>query len=137
MTRAEERRQRERVICAMGWIQRKIGSAFHFEFTSTRETERLAIDQTFRGREDPDSFLVSFNPDLTAKVPFRVLRADALHEWLHAVDWPCYSRVFDRLPERERARFKDEWHASVYRKERAFAPLVLGTPRAHLRELES
>lgn len=109
--------QKARLEAAFRWAQRKTQTSYHFYLRAVSPGDLLPnaliqIEQTQRGDEDQDAFLVSYVPAQIRQLSAERIRRRVRHEVLHALTW----RVA------KRAKQKD-WESLVYHLERViFGP---------------
>lgn len=127
MTKAEVRRERDRLDRALRYIQRRLQLHLDFVLRENGDVSLLTVQPSDRGVEDPVCFLIEFNPDTVSALTLRELRSSALHETLHAVMWPFWEAATASLPAKVKAHvLKRYWEPVVYNLERSLAPWVIG-----------
>ena len=126
MTRAEVRREKERLERAFAFVQRRLGLTLDLLLESNRDIDMLCVGPTNRGVEDPHAFLVGFNPDTVHALSTYELRQAALHELLHAWQFPFWEAATANLQRKVKDHIMERyWEPLVYEMERKLSPWVL------------
>lgn len=136
------KKEQQRIEKAFSWVQRKLNTKFDLTFESFNPltekahggpTGRLAIARTARGSQDPNSFIVYYYVNNTKKKSFNILKQDAMHELIHALN-AAKSDVFEDLLEHVKGavlkrNFEKRWmdveESTTYALERSFGPFVI------------
>ena len=93
MTRAEIRREIQRVEKALAWAQKKTRTSFHLAVIRMDQSvakdsgASLNIGRSCRGTSDKGMFVVGVNVEETPGINTKDLRRLAGHEVLHAILW--------------------------------------------------
>ena len=96
MTRAEIRREMQRVTLALRRADRRLEQAHYYTVLPMDPDDRdgpvMRISRTARGDDDAGHYLVEIDPDQTSELSLRNLRVLAGHEAIHAMLWPMGGR---------------------------------------------
>ena len=127
MTRAEVRREKERLERAFAFVQRRLGLTLDITLSPDAGISLLSIGPSERGVEDPHCFIVGFNPDTVHALSLAELRQSAFHEILHAWQYPFWQAATAALPKKVRDHVMERyWEPVVYEMERKLSPWLLG-----------
>lgn len=126
----------DRTRVAFADVQRFLGTGlyFHVERDDTARSDDgkpalLLVAETARGDDDPLAFAIQVNEALHIEqygvhISGDQIRANVLHETLHALRLPADRLGEYRLRYAERVAHSVAQETAVYAEERAFAPLV-------------
>lgn len=125
-SRAEIRRERERLERAFDYVQRRLGLTLDLTLQADPAVDLLSVGPSNRGVEDPKCFVVCFNPDTVHALSRAELRSSALHEILHAWMWPFWEASTAALQKKVRDHVMVRyWEPLVYEMERKLSPWLL------------
>ena len=127
MTRAEVRRERERLERAFRFVQRRLGWTLDIALERNDDISLLCVRPSERGVEDPVCFIVEFNPDTVSALSLAEIRSSAFHELLHGKMWPFWEAATASVSAKVRDHLlKRYWEPLVYDLERSVWPWVGG-----------
>jgi len=127
VTKAEVRREEQRVQRAIDWLQRRLNLNYEWVLTPNPDIEVFEIERSNRGVEDPACFSLSFNPAMVYALDRKQLRYDIYHEIIHAMTWRWWEALCDRASKPEqKALLKHVYEPAVYEIERRTREYVVG-----------
>ena len=126
MTRAEVRREEERVARALLYVQRRLEQAFDLSRGSRLQPNMIEIEPRC-WPDDPKLFNVWIRPELTSALTLAEIRHEALHEILHMMEWPLYEAATARMSTAKVEEFRvNVWEPHTHEMTRRLARWVLG-----------
>ncbi len=127
MTKAEVKREEQRVQRAIDWLQRRLNLNYEWVFNSNPDIEVFEIERSNRGVEDPACFSLSFNPAMVHALDRKQLRYDIYHEIIHSMTWRWWEALCERASRAEQKRLLvDVYEPAVYEIERRTRGYVVG-----------
>jgi len=127
VTKAEIRRERERLERAFRYVQHRLGWTLDITLECSGAVSLLSVRPSERGVEDPVCFVVEFNPDTLSALSLSEVRSSAFHELLHGKMWPFWEAATSSVPSKVREHLlKRYWEPLVYDLERSVWPWVGG-----------
>lgn len=132
MTKTDEKKQLERIQYAFDSVLKKLDLDYILFFVKRKQKVYFYIERNLRGKEDKNSFIISYNPEIIINKSNSEIRDDAFHEILHAMTWDYsdeYSSVIKYIKNKELRKELETRNFEVreqvtYLLERKFGPLI-------------
>jgi hypothetical protein len=121
----------EKLASAFAFVQKVLGTRFEISFSEGVEEASaiIEVDRTARGIGDRGAFLVGYDPAELATRSEDDFLSDALHEWLHMIQFDAFEAGQEGRRAKATQAYRDAHESGIHALERSLLPLLRARKR--------